>query len=404
MSYPDLVCTDFETVEILNDGSTVGSTEAYRKNFRVSSAAFSYYDEQRNITSKFVIGESAVRIELQKLAESKTRLICHNIQFEMMVSACRFPGVELNWYCDTMRLVQNYDNGGDKYAFEYVTTDEILDEGEERKKESIAGLGLVKSLKRIFGDKYESHKSEAHEWISRNVEGVKRGREGRFLDKLPADLLERYNIADTENTLRLYTYLTREFDQLKYDWTFDHTLYLSSVRHIVAAKIRGVRVDREQLMENIVTLRQEIAQIETDFLREFSEPIKKVEASRLRLYYMVPKSPRGRQKRLIRALHSRDAWASHIQFNSGSNKQLEALFVATLGITPKFFTAKGSPSFKSSMLSQWGKGGEMLKKRRKRMIVLSQCESLMELSNYDGRWHSDLRAAGTATGRYVGSK
>lgn len=402
MDRVQFICVDFETLEILADGSTVASTEAYRENFRVSSCAFSWYNEQGDIESKFVIGEPAVRTELQKLSLSKAQLVAHNVQFEIMVSICRFPDVDLNWYADTMRLVQNWDNGGDKFAFEYINQGEESDE-KPAKKESTAGLGLVKSLKRIFGDSYESHKQEAYEWLNQNVPGCKKGKEGKYLDQLPAPLMEAYNIADTENTLKLFTFLTDEFAKLDYDWTFDHRLYLSSVRQIVEAKIRGVKVDRIKLQQNIETLKQEIKQIEADFLTRFSKDIQLVERARLLGYIRQPKTDKGRKRRLSNALHDRDIWNREIQFNSGSNKQLEELFVKVIGIQPKFFTAKGSPSFKSSMLDQWGEGGKMLKKRRKRLIVLAQCEALLELSEYDGRWHISLRAAGTQTGRFIGS-
>ncbi len=99
-----------------------------------------------------------------------------------------------------------------------------------------------------------------------------------------------------------------------------------------------------------------------------------------------------------------DAKAEQFLFNVGSNKQLAALFVGKLKMTPKFVTKTGQPSFKSAFLSQWGEGGDMLKKRRKRLLVLKQCDSLLALSEYDGRWHVDLKACGTTTGRFAGGR
>jgi hypothetical protein len=38
------------------------------------------------------------------------------------------------------------------------------------------------------------------------------------------------------------------------------------------------------------------------------------------------------------------------------------------------------------------------------MLVLAQIDSLLELSEADGRWHIDLKAAGTVTGRFAGGR
>jgi hypothetical protein len=160
------IAVDVETIEILPDGSIKASTEFYREGFRVSSCAFterrngeifSWYaedednihreleklvgrpfvvhncafTERRNgeIFSWYVEGEDNVRAELEKL--QGRNLVAHNIQFEIGVSRCRFPGLNLNWACDTMRLVQNYDNGGGDDAFERIVLDpEDYDEEE----------------------------------------------------------------------------------------------------------------------------------------------------------------------------------------------------------------------------------------------------------------------------------
>jgi hypothetical protein len=114
------IVIDYETIEIRGDGSTVGSTEFYRHNFRVSSCAFT---ERRDgeVRSWYVEGEDAVRVELEKLGNRP--IIAHNLQFEMGVTKCRFPDIKLNFWCDTMRMVQNYDNGGGDDAFERIVLD-----------------------------------------------------------------------------------------------------------------------------------------------------------------------------------------------------------------------------------------------------------------------------------------
>ncbi len=401
----DIICLDYETIELQSDGSTKASTEAYRENFRVSSCAFAW-NEEDTVVSEYYEGEPAIRDALIRLVgDKKVPVVCHNIPFEMMVTQCRFAGVDIDWRWDTMRLVQVWDNGGSEFEFESLpSTDPLLSEESEEKRESISGLSLVKSLKRVFRSDYESHKERAYEWIRQNVPDLKKGKEGAYLDRLPQDIAKEYNCADTEWTLRLYRRLLSDFGRIGFDPRLDHSLYLSSVKLIVGAKIRGIRVAREALSKYRDEVAQEIEEIGRKFINEMASPISIVERGRLRDYWMAPKTAKGRHKRLMKALHDPAVWAEHVAFNPGSNKQLADLFVRVLGIVPKFMTDKGQPSFKSAMLNQWGPGGEMLLKRRKRGIVLAQVESLLALSEYDGRWHSSLRAAGTKSGRYVGSQ
>jgi hypothetical protein len=398
-----IVALDYETVELLPNGSTVASTEYYRDNFRVLSAAFSWRDGD-HIRSKYVVGESAVQKTLATFKE--THLVAHNCQFEIGVTRCRFPDLRLNWFADTMRMAQVYDNGGDENAFEVIhLVDQEVGEdpdGEEDdaepkvKKIPLSGFGLVKCVKRILG--LPDHKIEAYEYL--RSQGVKKGQEGAHLNLLPPDLLERYNIADTENTLRLYEHLEEKFLELDYNWRFDHELFLSTVHYLVDSKIRGVYVDRERLAAYVEKVSLEIDAISQAFKDHFKEEIKVVERMRLIKRLRKYKKLKGK-KQYLKNRPEKD-WSKNVLFNTGSNEQLKMLFVDVLKIEPKFFTAKGSPAFRSSMLGQWGDGGLMLQKRRKRLIVLKQAENLLKLSEYDGRFHIDLKAVGTSTGRAAG--
>lgn len=400
---------DYETVEILADGSTIASTEAYRDNFRVLSLAAAYRSTDK-IVSVYIHGESDCREWLRNNAAGRL-LIAHNVQFEKLVSICRFPDINLDFSIDTMRLAQVYDNGGDDCSVEYIYDDDGLVDNEGApvvKRKPTQGLGLVACLKRILG-RSGSHKEEAHRWIRENVKDtadkpVKKGKEGAYLNHLPKDILERYNIADAVLTLELYEYLVARFGILEFDWSLDHKLFLSTVGHLVSAKIRGVSVDRDTLATNAALVKQEIHQIGTRFAEEFSAYIEELVADRTRAYISKPKTEKGRVKRAKKVEEKNPKAIEEIRFNPGSNKQLTELFMGKLGIEPKFFTAKGAPSFKSSLLGQWGLGGELLKKRRKRMIVLAQMEALLRMSEQDGKWHMDLRACGARTGRMAGGR
>ena len=401
MASASLVCIDYETALVHEDGTTEASLNAYLPNFRSISCAFSWQDSGK-IFSDFCIGEAEIRKRLDILQATQVPLLVQNISYEMYVSMYRFPEYKLNWAYDTMRLVQNWDNGGDKYAFETIFIEGDTPDEDEIKKAPLSGLGLVNSLKRVFGSEYVDHKEEAYAWIRANVPESKNKKPGFYLDKLPQDLLRTYNIGDTEQTLRLYNRITQYFSEIGYDWRPDHQLYLSTVRLVNVAKYRGVRVDRELLAGNIKTVSKQIEDISNSFTSTFAVPIAAVEKDKLEAYCLKPKTEKGRLKRRLKAVPGSEIWAEHIKFNEGSNKQLAELFMGKLGIVPRFFTAKGQPSFKSSLLSQWGQGGEMLLMRRKRLIVLKQMEALLELSEWDGRFRPSLRVASTATGRMSG--
>lgn len=408
---PAYVLIDFETSE-----NGKGSTEFYRAIFQVDSMAASWCGEDGAVRSLYFEGENGIRTFLERLSREGIPVVAHNTQFEMGVMACRFPQIQLLWSIDTMRLVQVYDNGGDKFAVELPPSydDELgafLDaegeDGEEPKKKkksakpkSIAGLGLVKACKRILN--LPNHKEEAHAWIRENIPESRKGTEGRFLSKLPIDIARRYNVGDTEAALKLCKFLLDYFKSINYDWTFDHRLYFNSVKLLVEAKIRGVLVERSRLGGYRNVVEAEIEGMGVAFRRAFEKEIALCERDRLRKRLAKLRTLRGQKRYLGRYRSGRGKELEEIGFNVGSNQQLQALFVDRMRIEPKFLTKKGAPAFRSSCLGQWGDGGLMLAKRRKRLLVLKQCEALLALSEHTGRWHIDLRACGTATGRYSG--
>lgn len=396
-----VVVYDHETVEIQSDGSLKASTEAYRPNFRVTSCAFTWRDGTQ-LKSKYLEGEDNVRVELQALAAEGARMVAHNFGFETMVDKCRFPGVSLNYYADTMRLAQVYDSGGDESDFVLFEEEDILVPGDKPKitRKPTQGFGLVKCVQRILGDTSD-HKKEAHDYIMKET-GCKPKQCGSNLHVLPSDLMEKYNVLDTENTYRLYEFLVDHFRYIQYDWTLDHQLFFASLHRVVDSQIKGVPVDRVKLEQSRQIVDAEVQQMGTDFRVRFAKEIGEVEADRLQEYLQGVKTDKGRQKRLDK-FNAKDPKAvKGVEFNPGSNSQLGALFMEKLKIVPQFFTDKGAPSFKSSMLHQWNEGGEMLKARRKRLLVLKQMESLLELSAFDGRWHLSLKIVSTATGRMAG--
>lgn len=398
-----VVTFDYETVEVLPDGRMAASTEFYRPMFRVLSCAFSELDVDGTIRSRFIQGEDRVGGALREYIAAGATLICHNFPFEYGVTKCRYPDIALPDVVDTMRLAQVYDNGGDKNAFEVVVDETaVVEFGElpEIKKVATAGLGLVKCAFRILGEQ-TSHKKEAHDWIKANVPGSK-GKEGQFLDRLPLDILTRYNVADTEITIRLYKFITDYFVTIGYDWSLDHQLYRSTCKFVTEAKIRGVPVNRKLAIANREKVAQEIVDIEQRFLTTYAPQIAEVEADRLQAWLAKVKTEKGKAKRLAKYQAGDPVALKEVKFNPGSGPQLVAMFMIKMKMVPKFFTKKGAPSTKASLLGQWGEPGLMLQSRKKRQIVVKQLESLLEATEFDGRWHIDLKVSSTSTGRMSG--
>lgn len=396
------VAFDFETVKLLPDGTKVASPDFWHPDFRVDSCAFTWREpDTGELKSLFIQGEDAVGEQLRKHAAAGDEMVCHNLGFEYGVMICRYPDVKFDNYIDTMRLVQLYDGGGSSDDFEWVVIEEEVLEPSDRpklKRTPLQGLGLAKSARRILGLAIDP-KDEAHSWIMDNVpECKKKNKAGSYLHLLPSDILERYNISDTENTLNLYTHITNKFRRDGYDWTMDHLLYVNTCKRVAESKIRGVPIDRAALESYRLELMEKIKNIGAEFRAKFQTQIEQLEHEWDLAWIHSPKTYRGRCVRFVQ-WHDGEFRS---KFNVGSNKQLGELFQNKLGITPRFFTDKGSPSFKSSVLGQWGEGGDIIKARRKLLLVLKQTEALLELSKDDGHWHLGLKVASTATGRMAG--
>jgi len=357
------------------------------------SASFSWLGEDGVMKSVYRVGETAIEGYLMVLEEHSVPLLVYNAPFELGVTLARFPDRKLNFQYDCMRLVQVYDHGDtENYEKSFQERlDQLEDlEGVSTKKR---GLGLDVSLKRILPHMYEG-KEVAHQWIKENCPGVKKSEYGRYLTKLPPELLQRYNINDTENTLRLYLHITDYFKEIEYDWSKDHTIYMNSSRLIAESQLRGIKVDRSGLANYIREIDTEVTEIESHFKHEFATQLQVYEDQLLNKKLAGYKSERGRQKYLDTGELPR------LNFNSGT--QLGEFFEDIMGLSVQFKTATGKASTKAAHLGSYGNAGKLLVNRKKRLLVRKQTEKLYELSEYDGRWHISLKSCGTTSGRFAG--
>jgi DNA polymerase I-like protein with 3'-5' exonuclease and polymerase domains len=344
--------------------------------FRVLSAAFGYRLANGELKTRVVFGEGEISGVLELVKMSKVSLICHNVGFEYGVTKHKFPGYENLLQIDTMRLSQVYDNGGP-------------DEDQGR-------FGLSSCLQRILPE-HSNHKEPTYSYI-RDTFGAKAGQEGRYISQLPQDRLEAYNTSDAMVTLLLYEKILSEFERINYDWRLDHALYINIAKHISDAKARGILVDFEKLMAYQAEVETEIAEIDKKFNDHFEQFIAEIEQEKITAWITGPKTERGQNARKQKLAENEKVW----KFKPKSKLDLTRLLVDKQGVTPTFRTPKGSPSFAAAHIHTYGEGGKLLANRNKRLLVLKQTNSLLQLSAQDFRWHSDLKATGTKTGRMAG--
>jgi hypothetical protein len=408
---PSVVAADFET----------NGLEYWREDFRVLSSAFSWFAEDGTIKNRFLKGEYETGRQLKIIEEQGIPLAAHNIQFEIGVSKTRFPKVSTSiWQIDTMRMVQNYDNGGKdvKLNPSEMSIEDELDFLEGKKKHS-TGLGLQAAISRILPKEWHNHKEIYYKWL-RDNRGVRKGQEGANLSQLTDELMEAYNTADTDTTLMLHDTLLKHFAEIGFDWTFDHRLHINECLRFTDAKIRGVKVDREELAVDLGIVESEVNNIVSAFRRHHLADIEQIERDRAEAWVNGVTTDHGKANRRKAAEEKSQAFVKAVSFNSGSTKQLAELYVNRLGIKPTFWTKeskqssrdrqknpdkkpfKPNPSFRSVHLPSYGEGGEILQKRQKRQLIVTQQTNLLKLAETDGRWHLDLRACGTKTGRYAG--
>lgn len=368
------IALDIETV----DADGIASFRWWLPGFRILSLALSWRDGF-DVKSWFSTDHNEIKKALLRLEMTKARLVVHNLAFEKGVFDTHYPAYKLNWHADTMRLAQLHDNGGDWR--DLVFNNDVLDPDASPD----LGVSLEAAASRVLGKDLHHHKAERDQFL-KETHGI-RSKQGGFIHLLPVGILERYNVADTTVTLDLYETLEPLLAEV---WPKDWELYLSRVNLMNKAYYRGILIDILRLEEYISRVDAEIDAIETQFITFHAENIKKWSQ-----------------------LFDSDAES----FNVGSNLQLKQLFVGVLGIVGGHITEKGEklvkegvitreqalteyPSFQSKHLSDWGPSAEILLKRRKRMLVLSQAQSTLWMAEHGrGRIHCEIRVSGTRTNR-----
>ncbi len=412
-----IVAIDYETADRRG-----ASFEYFQAGFHVTSMAATWRDEGGSIKDWFHTDSNEIYQFLQILIKANCKIVAHNLPFEYGVTLKVYPDIadQLNWFADSARLSQLRDSGGEEFQEPNLSLDDMMAlEAEETTVEELRkahykkqGMSLENCAARFLPEDQHNHKRVAHDYL-RDQCGIKK-KFGSYLHLLPQDLLELYNIADTRVTLALYEQHVAFFEDIKFDWQRDWSLYTTRMRLISRAYIDGIIIDRPALLKYIIAIEQEVKDIEAHFADVMSQALADAQVYRyrklMREWVGGPTKLKTESSILKYRLKRFDKVMSgemdHMwkNFKVGSGRQLKELFCDVLKMAPQFLTPKGSPSFKAAHLSQWGVGGEILQKRRKRLIVLQQCINTYLASAHDGRVHCAVKVSGTRTNRVSGGR
>jgi len=388
------IAIDFETTGL----------NYYSPDFRVLSIAMSWLNDEGELKNIFVEGYSNIYAALRILQTKDTQWVVHNLTFELGVLTSWFPDIAFPRMWDTMRLCQVGDAG------EFQKKYESRYQGIPRD-----GLSLENCCSRWLPADRHHHKQTAHNFLIEN-RGIDPKDCGKNIHLLPPQQLREYNVADTDNTLLLFNSLIKQFDREGYKgWELDHQLYRGRCQQLVRAFIHGVKVDAEKVSGCVQKMSGKLVEMVDKFTEINKTAILSVVKIKQQAYIDDPtiKTERGRQLRVTN-IETKAEFSDSDKINGfsiTSPKDLLLLFSSVMGITPPFYTKPdksgnggGNPSFAKAHMKAWHPSGEILENRGTYGIVKKQAENLGQLSAGDGRWHLEMRATGTKTGRLSGGR
>jgi hypothetical protein len=363
------------------DYETSGLTP-YAEGFQIVSVAFMWRNANGVFEYEFVKGHEQSLDAVERYVNDGAELLVYNVGFEQAVTQYFRPELVKRWKikADVMRLVQQYGSTGD-YGAQRV---------------QFQGFGLKAAATRILGE--PGWTDEIYRWIVKTFK-CKQSEAAQYLGQAPDDMLREYNLKDCEYTIRLYEFITEYFKSIKFEWNNDHSVWYECVNRLTDAYLKGIPFDVAGAKQYIEDINSEVAGIDQAFTARYRREIQQVREQ------LLIKEQARFKKKIVTELPP---------FNINSKAHLKRLFIDILKLEPKFYTQPkqkkdgtsskgGNPSFKSSHISSYGEPGKMLANRGKRLIILKQVEGALNNAKHDGRYHPQLKLAGTVTFRYAGS-
>ena len=382
---PDLIALDYETKD--DNGASINY---HRDDFRIWSLSAAWRCQDGSIRHFFTVDGPTITRFLKRLSALQTKVVVHNLMFEAGCTMAKYPDIDINWHCDTMFLAALYDGGG-----------EIWEEQDD--EDWVAGMGLEKCASRVLPKSSRNHKKEAHDWLKQNHKI--RSNFGVHLDKLPLNILERYNNADTAITLKLYEALQAELKEIAVaqdwvGWEQPYQFYKTRAILMAKARITGLPVKQTECKQYVEDIDDQLTSLQNRFREWGGSHIEAIEAENREKILSSVKQEKTKEKYRQAMIDD----PSIYQFNINSGKQMAELFVNRLGITPPKLTEKGNPSFSTKTIHLWGDGGKILSEKSNRGIVQSQAANIYVDSLYDGNLHVDAKPIGTRTFRVSGGE
>ena len=381
-----LYALDFET----------GGLEMWRDDVPVKCMALSWR-HNGEIVSKFFDGMDAMRQGLQTLVNQKATVLVYNVGFEALVLQAKFPDIPLLTECkiiDVLRLTQLWDTSQMSWGLKAAVArllpqnagyeDKIYQKLVTQLPEYLEKV--KRKAKALIKEQPELALEHRERVAIEHVAKQNKSKLGAFLIAADGATLREYNVLDAELTLQLYEEYCKGFTLQNFDWKHDHTLYLNSGLHIARSIGQGIFVDVPRLQAHIA----ERETLVTKCIQKFETTYKTELAAWKQLHNTT-------------------------EFNIHSGKQLQSFVCDFMKVPPKFFTGKGSPSFKDEHLPTYGVIGELIRgsieiatdsgtktvPRATVELSLKQAKSLLALSESDSKWHFSMRLTGTVSGRYT---
>jgi len=233
----------------------------------------------------------------------------------------------------------------------------------------------------------------------------------------PSEIVGYYCGLDAASTYMLLTEVfmpaVSNLPELAQDnfWFYHSELFITNVKWHIEQQLRGIKVNKDNLIAYTKTLEEEIKQAEHDFLTHQDVAPHIVEWNKLFIEKNMGKQPAeitkaGKpSKNYINWLAKKERLAAENHFNMNSGAQRQWLFYERLGYPVILYTDKGNPAVDKKALLAWGEVGQILKRNNDKTKELSYVQSCIDMlhNSPDGLIHPQYRLPGTLTCRIAGA-
>lgn len=388
MTYTNYVVIDFETDNTNNKG-----LEYWSKDFKIVSCSV-LMKTAINSESYFLTSMDEISGMLHYCYDNNFTFLVYNAVFDagIIKHVFKIDGI-FSRVIDVWRLFNYCDQRVD---------DKLT--GKKLRNTSLSGavhylFGIEdykeKYLNTIISMKLAKNKKEAHKNIA----------------QLPPELLEEYNNLDTYWTWEVYVKCLEMLSIWNIDWKIDYSGYIKETELYSDSFYKGIRVDKNLLLDSISTLKTNIENLDTE-IRKFKEI---EQAEELLTPHYTKVTPKMRKLYLQQSTELLTnptdneilTWyrqATRHKLNWRSSKDKITLFINVLKLPVVKLTKGGkkgnpAPEISKKTLSNYGEIGNKLLKLLKMIKELDECEKIYSLSEEDGRLHPHLRSGTTVSGR-----